>query len=111
MLLATPLRTPALRRAAPATAVLAAVTSLVLAGAAHLLPAAVVVALAGGAGALIAGVRLTRFAIRPSAPRDPHVPATDAAASASSTTTSFPTARNCTARPRCASAPNGTCAT
>lgn len=62
---------------------LAAVTSLVLAGAAHLLPAAAVVALAGGAGATLAGVRLTRLAIRPAARDDPHVPATGAAAGSS----------------------------
>ncbi|MEV4808310.1 EAL domain-containing protein [Micromonospora avicenniae] len=46
------------------------ITSLVLAGAAHLLAAATVVALAGGAGATLAAVRLTRLALRsPSARR------------------------------------------
>ncbi|SIR09958.1 bifunctional diguanylate cyclase/phosphodiesterase [Micromonospora avicenniae] len=83
MPLAAPFRAPALRRAAPAAAVLAAVTSLVLAGAVHLLAAATVVALAGGAGATLAGVRLIRLAIRLPAPPDPHLPATGAPESAS----------------------------
>ncbi|MFF5052313.1 EAL domain-containing protein [Micromonospora sp. NPDC000663] len=41
-----------------------AVTLLVLAGAADLVPTSVVIALAGGAGATLAGVRLSRLAIR-----------------------------------------------
>ncbi|MEH1028714.1 GGDEF domain-containing phosphodiesterase [Micromonospora profundi] len=64
MPLAYPFRVLVPRRAAPEAAVLAAVALLILAGAAGLVPASVVIALAGGAGATLAGVRLTRLASR-----------------------------------------------
>ncbi|MET8308187.1 GGDEF domain-containing phosphodiesterase [Micromonospora sp. NPDC005173] len=77
MLLAYPFRVLVPRRAAPEAAVSAAVTLLVLAGAAGLAPTSVVIALAGGAGATLAGVRLSRLATRRSAdpsPADPSHP-------------------------------------
>ncbi|MFJ6164755.1 EAL domain-containing protein [Micromonospora orduensis] len=64
MLLAYPFRVHVPRRALPEAAVSTAVALLVLAGAADLVPASVVIALAGGAGATLAGVRLSRLAIR-----------------------------------------------
>ncbi|MER7441130.1 bifunctional diguanylate cyclase/phosphodiesterase [Micromonospora avicenniae] len=78
---------------------LAAVTSLVLAGAVHLFAAATVVALAGGAGATLAGVRLIRLAIRPPAPPDPHLPAKGAAGSASTSNIAADTGVRGTRRP------------
>ncbi|WP_328424347.1 GGDEF domain-containing phosphodiesterase [Micromonospora sp. NBC_00389] len=71
MLLAYPFRVLVPRRAAPEVAVSAAVTLLVLAGAAGLAPTSVVIALAGGAGATLAGVRLSRLATRGSADLSP----------------------------------------
>ncbi|WP_422738693.1 EAL domain-containing protein [Micromonospora sp. WMMD729] len=69
MLLAYPFRFLVPRRAAPEAAVSTAVALLVLAGAAGLVPTPVVIALAGGAGATLAGVRLSRLAAgRPTAP-------------------------------------------
>ncbi|MFC4021399.1 EAL domain-containing protein [Micromonospora sp. GCM10011542] len=62
MLLAYPFRLPVPRRVAPEAAVSTAVALLVLAGVDGLVPAPVVVALAGGAGATLAGVRLSRLA-------------------------------------------------
>ncbi|WP_244298773.1 GGDEF domain-containing phosphodiesterase [Micromonospora cremea] len=64
MLLAYPFRLLVPRRAAPEAAVSAAVALLVLTGAADLVPTSVVIALAGGAGATLAGVRLSRLATR-----------------------------------------------
>ncbi|WP_233584039.1 hypothetical protein, partial [Micromonospora sp. CV4] len=61
MLLAYPFRLLVPRRAAPEAAVSAAVALLVLAGAADLVPTAVVIALAGGAGATLAGVPSPTF--------------------------------------------------
>ncbi|MBM0234509.1 GGDEF domain-containing protein, partial [Micromonospora sp. STR1_7] len=72
MLLAYPFRVHVPRRAVPEAAVSTAVALLVLAGAADLVPTSVVIALAGGAGATLAGVRLSRLAVRH--PADP-VPA------------------------------------
>ncbi|MGC4856053.1 EAL domain-containing protein [Micromonospora sp. DT4] len=69
MLLAYPFRFLVPRRAAPEAAVSTAVALLVLAGAAEVVPTPVVIALAGGAGATLAGVRLARLAAhRPTAP-------------------------------------------
>ncbi|WP_244236161.1 GGDEF domain-containing phosphodiesterase [Micromonospora inaquosa] len=64
MLLAYPLRVLIPRRAAPEAATCAAVALLLLAGAADLVPASVVIALAAGAGATLAGLRLSRLATR-----------------------------------------------
>lgn len=75
MLLAYPFRVHVPRRALPEAAVSTAVALLVLAGAADLLPTSVVIALAGGAGATLAGVRLSRLAIRhPAGPGSPSGP-------------------------------------
>ncbi|RKN30199.1 GGDEF domain-containing protein [Micromonospora musae] len=74
MPLAAPLRAPLLRRTVPEGAVLAAVVLLLFAGTTRLLPAAAVVALAAGAGATLAGVRLTRLAVRLPG-REPRPPA------------------------------------
>ncbi|WP_233578222.1 GGDEF domain-containing phosphodiesterase [Micromonospora sp. BL4] len=71
MLLAYPFRLLVPRRAAPEAAVSAAVALLVLAGAADLVPTSVVIALAGGAGATLAGVRLSRLATRRPAEASP----------------------------------------
>lgn len=72
MLLAYPFRVHVPRRALPEAAVSTAVALLVLAGAADLVPTSVVIALAGGAGATLAGVRLSRLAIRhPAGPGSP----------------------------------------
>ncbi|MGQ5262240.1 EAL domain-containing protein [Micromonospora sp. ZYX-F-536] len=74
MLLAYPFRVLVPRRAAPEAAVSTAVALLVIAGAADLVPTSVVIALAGGAGATLAGVRLSRLATRRSTdppPTDP----------------------------------------
>ncbi|WP_405426617.1 EAL domain-containing protein [Micromonospora sp. NBC_00617] len=62
MLLAYPFRVLVPRRAAPEAAVSTAVALLVLAGAADLVPTPVVIALSGGAGATLAGVRLSGLA-------------------------------------------------
>ncbi|MFG3552779.1 EAL domain-containing protein [Micromonospora sp. NPDC047557] len=62
MLLAYPFHVLVPRRAAPEVAVSTAVALLVLAGAADLVPTPVVIALSGGAGATVAGVRLSRLA-------------------------------------------------
>ncbi|MGC4819007.1 EAL domain-containing protein [Micromonospora sp. DT63] len=62
MLLAYPFRVLVPRRAAPEVAVSTAVALLVFAGAADLVPTPVVIALSGGAGATLAGVRLSRLA-------------------------------------------------
>ena len=62
MLLAYPFRFLVPRRTAPEAAVSTAVALLVLAGAADLVPTSVVIALAGGAGATLAGLRLSRLA-------------------------------------------------
>ncbi|MEU5914025.1 GGDEF domain-containing phosphodiesterase [Micromonospora sp. NPDC047527] len=64
MPLAYPFRVLVPRRAAPEAAVLTAVALLVLAGTVDLVPTSVVIALAGGAGATLAGVRLSRLASR-----------------------------------------------
>ncbi|WP_435821135.1 EAL domain-containing protein [Micromonospora lupini] len=69
MLLAYPFRVLVPRRAAPEVAVSTAVALLVVAGAANLVPTPVVIALSGGAGATLAGVRLSRLASR--RPSDP----------------------------------------
>ncbi|CCH16454.1 EAL domain-containing protein [Micromonospora lupini] len=69
MLLAYPFRVLVPRRAAPEVAVSTAVALLVVAGAADLVPTPVVIALSGGAGATLAGVRLSRLASR--RPSDP----------------------------------------
>jgi diguanylate cyclase len=62
VLLAYPFRFLAPRRAAPEAAVSTAVALLVLAGVAGVVPTPVVIALAGGAGATLAGIRLSRLA-------------------------------------------------
>ncbi|MBM0277967.1 hypothetical protein JM949_22665, partial [Micromonospora sp. STR1s_6] len=62
MLLAYPFHVP--RRAVPEAATSTAVALLLLAGAADLVPASVVIALAAGAGATLAGLRLSRLATR-----------------------------------------------
>ncbi|MET7818291.1 GGDEF domain-containing phosphodiesterase [Micromonospora zamorensis] len=64
MLLAYPFRVLVPRRAAPEAATSTAVALLLLAGAVGLVPASVVIALAAGAGATVAGVRLSRLAGR-----------------------------------------------
>ncbi|MFE9189074.1 EAL domain-containing protein [Micromonospora sp. NPDC007208] len=64
MLLAYPFRVLVLRRAAPEAATSVAVALLLLAGAADLVPTSVVIALAAGAGATLAGLRLSRLATR-----------------------------------------------
>ncbi|MEH0931491.1 GGDEF domain-containing phosphodiesterase [Micromonospora sp. CPCC 205558] len=64
MLLAYPFRVLVPRRAAPEAATCAAVALLLLAGAADLVPTSVVIALAAGAGATLAGLRLSRLATR-----------------------------------------------
>ncbi|WP_406067027.1 EAL domain-containing protein [Micromonospora sp. NBC_01638] len=69
MLLAYPFRVLVPRRAAPEAATSTAVALLLLAGAAGLIPTSVVIALAAGAGATLAGVRLSRLATR--RPADP----------------------------------------
>ncbi|MET8277473.1 EAL domain-containing protein [Micromonospora sp. NPDC005174] len=69
MLLAYPFRFLVPRRAVPEAAVSTAVALLVLAGAAAVVPTPVVIALAGGAGATLAGVRLSRLAVH--RPADP----------------------------------------
>ncbi|MEU4338273.1 EAL domain-containing protein [Micromonospora lupini] len=69
MLLAYPFRVLVPRRAAPEVAVSTAVALLVVAAAADLVPTPVVIALSGGAGATLAGVRLSRLASR--RPSDP----------------------------------------
>ncbi|MGC4876554.1 putative bifunctional diguanylate cyclase/phosphodiesterase [Micromonospora sp. DT43] len=61
MLLAYPFRVLIPRRAAPEVAVSTAVALLVVAGAADLAPTPVIIALSGGAGATLAGVRLSRL--------------------------------------------------
>ncbi|MET8230436.1 GGDEF domain-containing phosphodiesterase [Micromonospora sp. NPDC005298] len=72
MLLAYPFRVHVPRRALPEAAVSTGVALLVLAGAADLVSTSVVIALAGGAGATLAGVRLSRLAIRhPTGPASP----------------------------------------
>ncbi|MGW5559962.1 EAL domain-containing protein [Micromonospora sp. NPDC003944] len=64
MLLAYPFRVLVPRRAAPEAATSLAVALLLLAGAADLAPIPVVIALAAGAGATLAGLRLSRLATR-----------------------------------------------
>lgn len=64
VLLAYPFRVLVPRRAAPEAATSTAVALLLLAGAVGLVPASVVIALAAGAGATLAGVRLSRLAGR-----------------------------------------------
>ncbi|MEV4494247.1 GGDEF domain-containing phosphodiesterase [Micromonospora arborensis] len=64
MLLAYPFRVLVPRRVAPETATSTAVALLLVAGAADLVPTPVVIALAAGAGATLAGVRLARLASR-----------------------------------------------
>ncbi|MEV4120426.1 GGDEF domain-containing phosphodiesterase [Micromonospora sp. NPDC049645] len=64
MLLAYPFRVLVPRRAAPEAATSLAVALLLLAGAADLAPTPVVIALAAGAGATLAGLRLSRLATR-----------------------------------------------
>ncbi|MET7709234.1 EAL domain-containing protein [Micromonospora sp. NPDC005413] len=71
MLLAYPFRVLVPRRAAPEAATSTAVALLLLAGAANLVPAPVVIALAAGAGATLAGVRLSRLATRRSTDPSP----------------------------------------
>ncbi|MEU8219209.1 GGDEF domain-containing phosphodiesterase [Micromonospora taraxaci] len=73
MLLAYPFRVLVPRRAAPEAATSTAVTLLLLAGAFGLVPTPVVIALAVGAGATVAGVRLSRLAGRHSADPSPRV--------------------------------------
>jgi EAL domain-containing protein (putative c-di-GMP-specific phosphodiesterase class I) len=69
VLLAYPFRSLVPRRAAPEAAVSTAVALLVVAGVAEMVPTPVVIALAGGAGATLAGVRLSQLAVRrPTAP-------------------------------------------
>ncbi|MEO3769922.1 GGDEF domain-containing phosphodiesterase [Micromonospora sp. B9E7] len=65
MLLAYPFRVLVPRRAASEAVTSTAVTLLLLAGAFDLVPTPVVIALAVGAGATVAGVRLSRLAGRP----------------------------------------------
>ncbi|MFD6683482.1 EAL domain-containing protein [Micromonospora parva] len=64
MLLAYPFRVLVPRRAAPEAATSVAVALLLLAGAAGLVPTSVVIALGAGAGATLAGLRLSRLASR-----------------------------------------------
>ncbi|MGC4747207.1 EAL domain-containing protein [Micromonospora sp. DT201] len=64
MLLAYPFRVLVPRRVAPETATSTAVALLLLAGAADLVPTPVVISLAAGAGATLAGLRLARLASR-----------------------------------------------
>ncbi|MCG5465048.1 GGDEF domain-containing phosphodiesterase [Micromonospora sp. MED01] len=64
MLLAYPFRVLVPRRAAPEAATSVAVALLLLAGVVDLVPPAVVTALAAGAGATLAGLRLSRLAYR-----------------------------------------------
>ncbi|MEH1168868.1 GGDEF domain-containing phosphodiesterase [Micromonospora sp. CPCC 205539] len=64
MLLAYPFRALVTHQVAPEVAVSTAVALLVLAGTGGLVPPPVVIALAGGAGATLAGVRLSRLATR-----------------------------------------------
>ncbi|MEU8153656.1 GGDEF domain-containing phosphodiesterase [Micromonospora sp. NPDC048986] len=64
MLLAYPFRVLVPRRAAPEAATSVAVALLLLAGVVDLVPPAVVAALAAGAGATLAGLRLSRLAYR-----------------------------------------------
>ncbi|MEU5959824.1 GGDEF domain-containing phosphodiesterase [Micromonospora parva] len=64
MLLAYPFRVLVPRRAAPEAATSMAVALLLLAGAAGLVPTSVVIALGAGAGATLAGLRLSRLAGR-----------------------------------------------
>ncbi|WP_030487394.1 GGDEF domain-containing phosphodiesterase [Micromonospora chokoriensis] len=64
MLLAYPFRVLVPRCAAPEAATSVAVALLLLAGAADLVPTSVVIALAAGAGATLAGLRLSRLATR-----------------------------------------------
>ncbi|MDG4837145.1 GGDEF domain-containing phosphodiesterase [Micromonospora sp. WMMD967] len=71
MLLAYPFRVLVPRRAAPEAATSTAVTLLLLVGAFGLVPGPVVIALAVGAGATVAGVRLSRLAGRHSAGPSP----------------------------------------
>lgn len=73
VLLAYPFRVLVPRRAAPEAATSTAVTLLLLAGAFGLVPTPVVVALAVGAGATVAGVRLSRLANPHSADPSPRV--------------------------------------
>ncbi|MGK5738777.1 EAL domain-containing protein [Micromonospora sp. URMC 103] len=65
MLLAPPPPVPVRRRPAPEAAALAVVALLVLAGVTGPLPAAAAIALGGGVGATLTGVRLSRLAGRP----------------------------------------------
>lgn len=71
VLLAYPFRVLVPRRAAPEAVTSTAVTLLLLAGAVGLVPSPVVIALAVGAGATVAGVRLSRLAGRQSAGPSP----------------------------------------
>ncbi|MFG3642113.1 EAL domain-containing protein [Micromonospora sp. NPDC047762] len=64
MLLAYPFRVIVPRRAAPEAATSVAVALLLLAGSVDLVPPSVVIALAAGAGATLAGLRLSRLAAR-----------------------------------------------
>ncbi|MBQ1017889.1 GGDEF domain-containing protein [Micromonospora sp. D93] len=64
VLLAYPFRVLVPRRAAPEAATSVAVALLLLAAAADLVPTSVVIALAAGAGATLAGLRLSRLATR-----------------------------------------------
>ncbi|WP_410820650.1 EAL domain-containing protein [Micromonospora sp. 050-3] len=64
MLLAYPFRVLVPRRAAPEAATSVAVALLLLAAAVDLVPPSVVIALAAGAGATLAGLRLSRLASR-----------------------------------------------
>ncbi|MBM0206396.1 hypothetical protein JNW90_27835, partial [Micromonospora sp. STR1s_5] len=64
MLLAYPFRVLVPRRAAPEAATSVAVALLLLAGSVDLVPPSVVIALAAGAGATLAGLRLSRLASR-----------------------------------------------
>ncbi|MEW2428256.1 GGDEF domain-containing phosphodiesterase [Micromonospora sp. NPDC047644] len=64
MLLAYPFRVLVPRRAAPEAATSVAVALLLLAGSVDLVPPSVVIALAAGAGATLAGLRLSRLAAR-----------------------------------------------
>ncbi|MEU8159377.1 EAL domain-containing protein [Micromonospora parva] len=64
MLLAYPFRVLVPRRAAPEAATSVAVALLLLAGAVGLVPTSVVIALGAGAGATLAGLRLSRLASR-----------------------------------------------
>ncbi|MEU8129247.1 GGDEF domain-containing phosphodiesterase [Micromonospora sp. NPDC049049] len=64
MLLAYPFRVLVPRRAAPEAATSVAVALLLLAGSVDLVPPSMVIALAAGAGATLAGLRLSRLAAR-----------------------------------------------